>query len=150
MTYVAPLTLCLAAAARAMLAETDAAAKTRWWRIAFAWAGVATLGKGMLGFALPGVVLGAFMLSQRGRTRALLREVPWVSGLMLWAVIALPWYLAMFSFEARDAEGLTFFERFIMRDHFARLGTGVHSTTPGGTFTYFIEQLGFGLFPWIA
>jgi 4-amino-4-deoxy-L-arabinose transferase-like glycosyltransferase len=25
---------------------------------------------------------------------------------------------------------------------------GVHTTTPGGTFTYFIEQVGFGTFPW--
>jgi 4-amino-4-deoxy-L-arabinose transferase-like glycosyltransferase len=26
----------------------------------------------------------------------------------------------------------------------------VHTTTPGGTFAYFVEQLGFGLFPWVA
>jgi hypothetical protein len=26
----------------------------------------------------------------------------------------------------------------------------VHTTTPGGTFTYFIEQLGFAMWPWVA
>jgi 4-amino-4-deoxy-L-arabinose transferase-like glycosyltransferase len=150
MAYVAPVTLCLAAAMRALWVEDGLQAKQRWWRIAFAWAGVATLGKGMLGFGLPGAVLGASLALQWPRSKAALREVPWLSGLLVWAAIALPWYLAMFSFDGRDAEGLTFFRRFIVHDHFSRLGTGVHSTTPGGTFTYFVEQLGFGLFPWVA
>ncbi|MDQ3264060.1 MAG: hypothetical protein M3Y59_10420 [Myxococcota bacterium] len=32
----------------------------------------------------------------------------------------------------------------------ARLTSGVHTTTPGGTFAYFLEQGGFALFPWVA
>jgi len=56
----------------------------------------------------------------------------------------------MFAFDAVDLEGKTFFQRFIVHDHFARLSSGVHTTTPGGNFTYFVEQLGFGMFPWVA
>ncbi len=26
----------------------------------------------------------------------------------------------------------------------------MHTTTPGGTFVYFVEQLGYGIFPWVA
>jgi 4-amino-4-deoxy-L-arabinose transferase-like glycosyltransferase len=55
----------------------------------------------------------------------------------------------MFGFDGRDDEGKTFFERFIIHDHFKRLALGVHTTTPGGTFSYFIEQLGFDCFPWV-
>jgi hypothetical protein len=55
----------------------------------------------------------------------------------------------MFAFDGRDDEGKTFFERFIIHDHFRRLAEGVHTTTPGGTFTYFIEQIGFDTFPWV-
>src|SRR5882762_9910212 len=55
----------------------------------------------------------------------------------------------MFAFDGRDDEGKTFFERFILHDHFKRLVSGVHTTTPGGSFTYFIEQLGFDCFPWV-
>jgi 4-amino-4-deoxy-L-arabinose transferase-like glycosyltransferase len=150
MAYVAPLTLCMAAATRAMLVEEEAGAKTRWWLRAFAWSGVATLGKGMLGFALPGLILGAFVLVQWPRSRQTLKEIPFINGLLIWGLIALPWYLLMFAFDGRDAEGLTFFQRFIVHDHFARLGSGVHTDAPGGTFAYFIEQLGFGLFPWVA
>jgi len=49
----------------------------------------------------------------------------------------------MFGFGGRDDEGKTFFERFIVHDHFKRPAQGVHTTTPGGTFTYFVEQIGF-------
>ncbi|MBK7863163.1 MAG: glycosyltransferase family 39 protein [Archangiaceae bacterium] len=150
MAYVAPFTLCMAGAIRALLVETDPRARDRQWYRAFAWSGVATLGKGMLGFGLPGLVLAAFLASQWPRSKQTWREIPWVDGLLLWAVIALPWYLAMFGFSGRDAEGYDFFQRFIVHDHLERLGRGVHSPTAGGNFTYFVEQLGFGLFPWVA
>ena len=49
-----------------------------------------------------------------------------------------------------DDEGKTFFYRFFIHDHLNRLFEGVHTTTPGGTFIYFIEQGGYALFPWVA
>ncbi len=163
MAYVAPVTVAIAAGARATLVE-EGAGRRRWWLIAFACAGVATLGKGMLGFGLPGVVLGLWAVAAqplapgeppgwRARARGVggfLRTVPWLWGLATFAVIAVPWYAAMFHFDGRDAEGKTFFERFILHDHFARLGAGVHTDSPGGSFTFYLEQLGFGLFPWVA
>src|SRR5437868_15051706 len=53
----------------------------------------------------------------------------------------------MFVFPGKDDEGKSFFERFSVHDHFKRLVLGVYTTTPGGTFAYFIEQLGFDCFP---
>ena len=41
-------------------------------------------------------------------------------------------------------------QRFFLHDHLNRLSKGVHSTTPNTTFTYFVEQLGFAVFPWVA
>src|SRR5260370_11243678 len=72
------------------------------------------------------------------------------SGLLLFFAIAGPWYGEMIRFHGVDSEGKTFFQRFFIHDHFERLATGVHTTTPGGTFAYFIEQGGYGIFPWIA
>src|SRR5260370_37963541 len=72
------------------------------------------------------------------------------SGLLLFFAIAGPWYLEMIRFQGIDNEGKTFFQRFFIHDHFDRLAVGVHTTTPGGTFAYFIEQGGYGIFPWIA
>ncbi|HEX9507939.1 MAG TPA: dolichyl-phosphate-mannose--protein mannosyltransferase, partial [Myxococcales bacterium] len=72
------------------------------------------------------------------------------SGLFLFFAIAGPWYVEMIRFQGLDNEGKTFFQRFFIHDHFERLAVGVHTTTPGGTFAYFIEQGGYGIFPWIA
>jgi hypothetical protein len=71
-------------------------------------------------------------------------------GLPLFLAVAAPWYVAMLGFSGRDAEGKTFFQRFFLHDHVGRLLHGVHTTTPGGTFTYFLEQGGFATFPWVV
>jgi 4-amino-4-deoxy-L-arabinose transferase-like glycosyltransferase len=109
--------------------------------------------------ALPAALLGAYflvLLSQEPSEqrwpwlKAQLRSMHLVTGLPLLLAIAAPWYVAMVVFDGRDPEGLLFWQRFFVHDHFKRLLSGVHSTTPGGTFTYFIEQTGYGIFPWVA
>jgi len=64
--------------------------------------------------------------------------------------VAAPWYLTLTLFEGVDDESKVFWYRFFIHDHFNRLGAGVHTTTPGGNFIYFIEQGGYGIFPWVA
>lgn len=61
-----------------------------------------------------------------------------------------PWLLVMSLFEGVDEESKTFAYRFFIHDNINRLFAGVHTTTPGGSFTYFIEQGGFAIFPWVA
>jgi len=72
------------------------------------------------------------------------------SGILIFLAIAVPWYATLIAFDGVDDEGKTFWTRFFIQDHFNRLAVGVHTTTPGGTFTYFIEQGGYAVFPWIA
>ncbi|HVE83461.1 MAG TPA: glycosyltransferase family 39 protein [Myxococcales bacterium] len=72
------------------------------------------------------------------------------TGLLLFAAMIGPWFAVMFAFREVDDEGKLFWYRFLIHDHFARLTSGVHTTTPGGTFIYFIEQGGFALGPWVA
>ena len=118
-----------------------------WAIAAFVFIGLATLSKGILGFALPGATTLVYCAVTGEWHR--LRRLRILTGALVVLAIAAPWYLTMFAFPGRDDEGQTFFERFIIHDHFKRLLTGVHTTTPGGTFTYFIEQLGFDVFPWV-
>lgn len=80
---------------------------------------------------------------------ALMWEMRLGTGLLLFLAVALPWYYRMFTFASVDDEGKLFWFRFIIHDHFARLGSGVHTTTPGGDFTYFILQGGYAAFPWV-
>ncbi len=72
------------------------------------------------------------------------------TGLLVFLGVAIPWYWVMFSFPQVDDEGKLFWFRVLVHDNFGRLASGVHTTTPGGTFTYFIEQGGFATFPWSA
>lgn len=72
------------------------------------------------------------------------------TGILLFLAVCLPWYYEMFTFWRLDDESKIFWFRFIIHDHFARLGSGVHTTTPGGDFTYFILQGGYAMFPWVA
>ncbi len=113
---------------------------------------------GLVGFLLG---LAAFLVVLRKRLPAK-EEMPvlWAqffrmrlgTGVLVFFAIALPWYftLSLFPQVGNAEEGQLFWFRFFVHDHFNRLAAGVHTTTPGGTFTYFIEQGGFGMFPWVA
>lgn len=118
------------------------------WAAAFyCFVGLATLSKGLLGFALPGAVAFFYCVVTGEWHR--LRRLHLAAGSLIVLAICAPWYGTMFAFDGRDDEGKTFFERFIIHDHFKRLAVGVHTTTPGGTFTYFVEQIGYDCFPWV-
>ena len=119
-----------------------------WLYLFYFLAGLATLAKGVLGVALPGAVILAWVVLDR--RWALLPRLRIPSGALVTAATAGPWYGAMLAFNGKDDEFRTFYERFFLHDHFARLGAGVHTTTPDTTFTYFIEQVGFGVFPWVV
>ncbi|MGA9525623.1 MAG: hypothetical protein WBV82_29460, partial [Myxococcaceae bacterium] len=113
---------------------------------------------GLVGFLLG---LAAFLVVLRGRMPEK-EEMPvlWAqffrmrlgTGILVFFAVALPWYftLSLFPQVGNAEEGQLFWVRFFVHDHFNRLAAGVHTTTPGGTFTYFIEQGGFGIFPWVA
>jgi len=72
------------------------------------------------------------------------------TGLLLFFAMVGPWFAVLFSFQGVDDEQKVFWYRFLIHDHFARLTSGVHTTTPGGTFIYFVEQGGFAMGPWAA
>jgi len=118
---------------------------------------LATLAKGLLGFALVGAAFLAWFLvtgdwGRLGRARFVERAGrAWLPlGPLVFLAIATPWYVTMTLFDGRDDEGLTFARRFWLHDHLQRLVGGVHTTSPGGGFTYILEQLGIGSFPWVV
>ena len=104
--------------------------------------GVATLGKGLLGFCLPGAILFVYLLVTN--RWGLLRAIDLPRCVLAFLPVALPWYVAMFV-----KHGNAFYARFFIHDHFNRLGTGVHQID-SGTFEHFLKWLGIGMFPWVA
>lgn len=61
-----------------------------WARAGFAACALGLLTKGLIGVALPGLVVGAWVLATRQWRKIL--HLPWGSGLALFAAIALPWF----------------------------------------------------------
>lgn len=104
---------------------------------------IALLAKGLPGLALPGVVALLFLIASR--RWALLGEGRFAiaPGALVVVVVALPWYVAMFV-----RHGVAFTNRLIVHDHINRLAAGVHGDK--GSIQYFIEQLGYAAFPWVA
>lgn len=154
--------------------------RTAWWYAFYVFLGLSVLAKGLLGvlpaaFLLLYAVLSVIPWSWdawRDHLRWLLKRsfrkevregqkpmpVLWGqmfrmrlgTGFLVFCLVAVPWYLTLSLFDGVDDEGKGFFYRFFIHDHLNRLTAGVHTTTPGGSFIYFIEQGGYAIFPWVA
>lgn len=105
--------------------------------------GLAFMAKGIPGFALPGLVALLFLIGARRWDLLLEGRLRVASGALVVLVTGLPWYVAMYI-----RHGPPFTERLLIHDHINRLTAGVHGDT--GSIEYFVEQLGYGLFPWIG
>ena len=104
-------------------------------------AAVAVLSKGLLGLAIPLGVIGLYVLITYDFR--LLGRVYLVRGLMLFMLVGLPWYLYMF-----HRFGQTFIDEFIIENHFRRLlGETKLIRNVLGTFEYYINNIGYSLFP---
>lgn len=146
------------AAAAVLAAASVGSGLMRWYWRDFGEAGLAKSAMPAL-LALVGVFVLVHQLTDQKRRGdpapiplfwAQLYRMKLGTGILLFLAVAMPWYQVMFAFQSVDDESRLFWYRFLVHDHFARLGSGVHTTTPGGSFTYFIEQGGYAIFPWVA
>jgi 4-amino-4-deoxy-L-arabinose transferase-like glycosyltransferase len=109
----------------------------------YVFCGLAFMGKGIPGFALPGAV-ALFFLIGSGRWSLLLEgRLRIAAGVLTLTVVGLPWYVAMYV-----RHGPPFTDRLLIHDHINRLASGVHGDN--GSIEYFLEQLGVATFPWVA
>jgi len=108
--------------------------------------GLSFMAKGIPGFALPGLVALLFLISTR-RWELLRRgHLKVGAGMLAVVTIGMPWYVAMFI-----RHGPPFTNRLLVHDHLNRLTSGVHmDETRAGSIGYFVEQMGYGMFPWVA
>jgi len=107
----------------------------------FVFAGLATLTKGPIGLLLPGLVVAMFVTVRRAWSRW--REVPWVAGLALYALIGLSWY---------GGETLLHGAAFV-RTVLGYYGVGRFFgvvENQAGPWYYYLPILAIGAFPWTA
>lgn len=104
--------------------------------LAWASAALATLSKGLEAVVLPGAVFVLYVLITRQWSR--FKQLHFVGGLLIYIVIAAPWFVLV---SARNPD---FAQFFFIHEHFQRFLTTVHHRVQPGWF--FIPILLFGLF----
>jgi 4-amino-4-deoxy-L-arabinose transferase-like glycosyltransferase len=99
---------------------------------------LATLAKGPVAPVLAGAIVALFAIAAR-RPRIILTTL-WIPGMLLFFLIALPWYVAV---QIRNPE---FFRVFILEHNFARFGSNLyHHRQP---FWFYIPVALLALLPW--
>lgn len=101
------------------------------------------MAKGLPGFALPGLIALLYLWACKRWSLLLEGRLRIGLGALVLVTVGLPWFVAMY---VRHGSGFT--NRLLIHDHINRLAKGVHGDT--GSIEYFVEQLGYGLFPWIG
>jgi len=99
---------------------------------------LATLAKGPVAVILLGGSLFLFLLTLRDI--AFLKKLKWGTGLAIYCLITVPWFLAI---ALREKEFLYF---FFVDQHFLRFLTSQHKRT--GAAYYFVPVLFAGMLPW--
>ncbi|HEY3570095.1 MAG TPA: phospholipid carrier-dependent glycosyltransferase [Thermoanaerobaculia bacterium] len=108
------------------------------WYGLFAAAALATLTKGLIGFLIPGAVIFLYLLFAR-RWR-LLPRVPWIGGIALFLLIAVPWHVLA---ARRNPDFLWF---YFVHEHWLRYTTSEARRQAPAWF--FVGILAVGLIPW--
>ncbi len=136
-----------------------AAALGAYWRrkawLFWVMCALAILTKGIVGLLLPFLIIGihTFLENRRARRNDLPRpERPrWkslvsLSGLLLLLAIALPWHLAIAQTHRRDAQGRTWKQEYVIRQHVGRFKgmDQVHNLAAPAYIGFFL----IGFFPW--
>ena len=122
--------------------RNEASARERHRFMLICWAGMAlaVLSKGLIGVVLPGAVLVLYTLAARD-WRIWLR-LHLSSGLLLFFIIAAPWFVLV------SLKNPEFPHFFFIHEHFQRFTSKIHHRA--GPIYYFVPILLLGMIPWLG
>ena len=127
------LTFCLTVALLSFLQKN--------YYLFYAFAGLAVLAKGPVGILFPGAILFLYMVMTR--QFSLLGRIKLPGGIVLFSLIALPWYVMMY-----QIHGNVFIDTFIGFHNITRFTSPEHPESV--LWYYYIPVLLLGFFPWTA
>ena len=105
----------------------------------YGWTALAVVTKGPIGIVLCGAIVGIYLVLTGNL--GLLKRMKLFRGTVLFAVIALPWYLVMYYYH-----GMPFVDTFLGFHNVTRFLQPEHSS--GVIWYYYIPVLILGFFPW--
>jgi len=134
------LTFCLSAALFSFLLAVRSSERhrTNLYRLFFICCGLAVLTKGLIGIVLPGGIIFWYLLL--GRRWQILKEIPWFSGLLLFALVTVPWFILV------SQANPEFPHFFFIREHFQRYTSTIHRRSQ--PFWFFLPILLLTMLPW--
>ena len=118
--------------------EEQVAQRRNWMLLAWAGLALAVLSKGLMGIVLPGAAL--FLYSVFNRDLSIWKRMHWISGLLVFFLIAAPWFVLVIKANPEFAQ------RFFIYEHFQRFTSTVHGRYQ--PWYYFIPILLLGMLPW--
>jgi 4-amino-4-deoxy-L-arabinose transferase-like glycosyltransferase len=136
----ATMSLALCALLIAQQDDVDAAQRRRWMLLCWAGMALSLLAKGLIGIVLPGGVL--FIYALTGGDRGIWRRLHPFSGLALFLLMSLPWFLLV---AQRNPEQPQF---FFIHEHWDRFFLKTHHRE--GPWYYFLVLLLPATLPWIV
>jgi len=107
--------------------------------IAYLCAGLATVTKGPIGLLFPGAIIFAYIITSRNWSLLKTMRIP--SGLLLYSIAALPWFVIMY-----QLHGSAFTDTFLGFHNVTRFTSPEHPE--GVLWYYYIPVLIIGFFPW--
>lgn len=114
---------------------------TKRYYLMYFFSGLATVAKGPVGFLFPGAIIFLY-LAATSRFQ-MIKEMKLPTGILLFAVTALPWYGFMYS-----VHGSAFIDTFLGFHNLTRFTSPEHPELV--VWYYFIPVLILGFFPWTA
>ncbi|MDD5332313.1 MAG: glycosyltransferase family 39 protein [Rhodoferax sp.] len=108
-------------------------------RLGFAACALGMLSKGLIGIALPGLVIFIWLIWTRQFKKIL--HLPWLSGLALFAVIALPWFVVA------QQKYPQLFDYMFVNQHFKRYTASTYNNPQ--PWWFYLAALLLLLFPWV-
>jgi 4-amino-4-deoxy-L-arabinose transferase-like glycosyltransferase len=112
----------------------------KWMWICWAFMALATLSKGPIGVAIPGMVFIIYSIT--AWDWKIWKRLHIISGTLLYLAITAPWFVLI---AQRNPE---FLEFFFIHEHLQRFTQTAHSRT--GPIYYFLPLLLLGFLPWVA
>jgi len=140
MTLAGVMSCILACMLIAQHPDNTASQRRTWMLASWAAMGVAILTKGLVGIALPGLVLVVYTCITRDWN--LWRRLYLLPGAALMMAISAPWFYLV---STRNPEFLHF---FFIHEHWQRYTSNLHAR--GGPIVYFVPLILGGFLPWIG
>ncbi len=111
------------------------------WHLLFVFCGLGFLTKGPLGILLPFFgILTSLCWHKDSKT---FRQIPWITGLSLFALVGFPWYVRM-----TELHGAYFLKHFFLHENVRRFFVAEHKKNDRLLFYALVVFVGF--FPWNA